>query len=84
MVWEALVLFVSEWKHPMEAFRNDILAQRGTEYTQATHSKGAQLDSCIGFIDCTNIDMQRPGGVSLIKGLIIATTSASMHSSIKV
>lgn len=32
-------------------------------YAKAIHEKGAPLTNCVGFIDCTKIQMSRPGGI---------------------
>lgn len=29
--------------------------------------KGAQLEKCVGFMDCTEIRMVRPGGISSLQ-----------------
>lgn len=31
------------------------------------YEKGAPLDNCVGFIDCTKIQMVRPGGFRLLQ-----------------
>lgn len=46
----------------LENFRGDMIARRAEVYARAIHERGAPLDNCIGFIDCTRIAMCRPGG----------------------
>ena len=35
---------------------------RAPTYAEAISGKGAALKNCVGFIDCTKIQMNRPGG----------------------
>lgn len=38
------------------------MCERSEMYAKAIQEKGAPLDNCVGFIDCTKIAMARPGG----------------------
>ena len=41
-----------------------LLRDRAALYAECIQLKGAPLDRCVGFIDCTKIRMQRPGGIN--------------------
>ena len=43
--------------------REGVLAERAPLYADSTQNAGAPLDSCVRFIDCTKIKMNRPGGL---------------------
>lgn len=61
--WEVTELFHGKFEHALE-LRSDLLRQRASVYAKAIEDYGAPLDKCVGFIDCTKIKMQRPGGSS--------------------
>ena len=56
--------FVSLRGDLFESFRSDLINRLGAVYAEAIHTKGAPLDNCLGFIDCTKIQISRPGGTS--------------------
>ena len=41
----------------LEIFQGAIMADRAELYAKAIHENGAPLDNCVGFIDCTKIQM---------------------------
>lgn len=46
----------------LTTFRETLMRERAEMYAKAIQEKGAPLDNCVGFIDCTKIAMARPGG----------------------
>ena len=40
----------------------DFISERALHWAKAIHEKSAPFDNCIGFIDCTKIEMCRSGG----------------------
>ena len=40
----------------------ELLAERAELYASAAKGKRARLDNCVCFIDCSKIQMSRPGG----------------------
>lgn len=46
----------------LTTFRESLMKDRAELYAKVIHEKGAPLDNCVGFIDCTKIAMARPGG----------------------
>jgi len=46
----------------LSTYRDAFIQSRATEYAQAIHDAGAPLESCVGFIDGTNIFIARPTG----------------------
>ena len=63
--WKVIETFVSLRGGLFESFHSDIINQRASLYAEAIHTKVAPLDNCLGFIDCTKIQMRRPGGSSM-------------------
>lgn len=51
----------------LETFREGMIAERAELYAKAISEKGAPLTNCVGFIDCTKIQMSRPGGRSSLQ-----------------
>lgn len=60
--WEALEMFIDQWGHVLTNVNVELLAERADMYAQAISNEGAPLDSCFGFMDCTKLEMSRPGG----------------------
>lgn len=60
--WEVIESFVESKGHLICTLRESLLVERAALYADAIIAKGAPLDSCVGFIDCTKIRMTRPGG----------------------
>jgi len=61
--WEVVESLTSSKGHLLETFRAPLIAQRAEMYAEAIQARGAPLDNLVGFIDCTKIQMSRPGGV---------------------
>ena len=60
--WEQMECFVESRGHLITTLRTELLAERAELYASAIKDKGAPLDNCVGFIDCSKIQMSRPGG----------------------
>lgn len=60
--WEAVEGFVESKGNLIRDLRENLLRERAALYSNAVSSRGAPLESCVGFIDCTKIRMTRPGG----------------------
>ena len=65
--WEVMESFYEAQGHLVLNLREGLLAQRAELYADSIKSAGAPLDSCVGFIDCTKIQMSRPGGHSSLQ-----------------
>lgn len=61
VMWEIIVLFMKKYGHALELCGN-LLRSRAAIYTTAINEAGAPLKRCVGFIDCTKIKMNQPGG----------------------
>lgn len=48
--------------HLLSTFRGDLEISHAHLYAEAIYNAGAPLERCIGFIDCTKIQMERPSG----------------------
>eukprot|EP00171_Calliarthron_tuberculosum_P002822 IDg2822t1 len=59
--WEMVELLNSKCANRLE-LRAPFLVSRASIYANAIKNAGAPVQDCIGFIDCTKIRMQRPGG----------------------
>lgn len=60
--WEAVTHFVDNWGHVLTSFRADLMTERVESYASSIREHGGILPNCVGFIDCTKIEMSRPGG----------------------
>lgn len=60
--WTVVNSFVEANKHLPDTFRSSLVFRRAAMYAMAIHNAGSPLDNCVGFIDCTKIQMCRPGG----------------------
>ena len=60
--WEVVETFIETQGHLITDLRQAFLASRAELYANSIKNAGAPLDSCVGFIDCTKIQMCRPGG----------------------
>ena len=65
--WEVLEKFVELRSYLFETFRSDLISERADLYAAALKQKGAPLDNCVGFLDCTKIQNSRPGGAAIIQ-----------------
>lgn len=65
--WEVVESFVEARKHLLEVFRSGLMGRRAEIYSAAIKERGAPLENCVGFIDCTKIQMSRPGGSGAIQ-----------------
>lgn len=59
--WEHVELLIEQAGDKLN-INGNLLINRADLYANAIHSEGAHLDSCVAFIDCTKIKMQRPSG----------------------
>lgn len=62
--WEALEGFIEGHGHLLQSFRHDLMTERAHIYAESITAQGSPLDSCVGFIDCTKIQMHRPGALN--------------------
>lgn len=46
---------------------DNILRQRATKYSNENHTIGSSLPWCIGYVGCTKIGIQRPGGYGILQ-----------------
>ena len=60
--WECTENFTNNHGHLVTNLKTEFLRQRAALYAECVKDKGAPLDKCVAFIDCTKIRMQRPGG----------------------
>ena len=60
--WETVESFVSNHGHLVTEFKTALMRDRAQVYADSVSEKGAPLDKCVGFMDCTKIRMERPGG----------------------
>ena len=60
--WEAVERFVDAKGHLVTTLKEGLLQSGAARYASAIEQCGAPLDSCIGFIYCTKIKMNRLGG----------------------
>lgn len=60
--WESIESFVDQCGSLITEFRTDLVQERAEEYAAAIRSEGAPIENCIGFMDCTKIQMSRTGG----------------------
>ena len=79
-VIEKLVIGNSE---VLETFNGPLMQKRAEMYSCAIKERGAPLDNCVGFIDCTRIEMARPVVVLFYKGLHILDTNGFTVSYIR-
>ena len=62
--WEAIECFYEKLSHLLTTFCSELLVERAAEYASVIEGKGAPLDNCVGFIDCTKVQMCRLEGPS--------------------
>jgi hypothetical protein len=60
--WECVEELVGRQMHLVTSSKVNLLASRSHTYAKAIFDRGGPLDNCVGFIDCTKIQMARPGG----------------------
>lgn len=60
--WEVLETYIDTHGHPLTDLREGPLVPRAELYANSIKNPGAPLYICVGFIDCTKIQMIRPGG----------------------
>ena len=63
-VIEKLVIGNSE---VLETFNGPLMQNWADMYSCAIKERGAPLENCVGFIDCTRIEMARPGGRAVLQ-----------------
>lgn len=61
--WEVMESFVHDKAHLITTFQTGMLQKRSELYANAIKKAGTPLNSSVGFIDCTNIGIARPGGI---------------------
>lgn len=61
--WEMIELLLDKCGQNL-VLDGENLVNSAEKYADAIHEAGAPYPDCIGFIDCTKIKMQRPGGHS--------------------
>ena len=64
--WETVESFLSHVGHLLD-FRQTFLTRRAERYASTIYAKGAALDNCVGFIDCTRTQMCRPVGANAMQ-----------------
>lgn len=62
--WEALEGFVEVHGHLLHSFHHDLMTESAHIYAESITAQGSPLESCVGFIDCTKIQIHRPGGLN--------------------
>ena len=60
--WEIVETLVENKGYLITELCEQMLQERAELYAKAIRESGAPLDSCVGFIDCTKINISRPGG----------------------
>lgn len=60
--WEVIASLIKARVHLVTTFRCAFLANQ--KYAETFLEEGAPSENCVGFIDCTKIQMSRPGGLS--------------------
>lgn len=61
LFWESVESFVTDMQHLL-LFRAGIMTRRAVSYAETVQGKRVRLSNVVGFIDCTKIQMCRPGG----------------------
>lgn len=61
VLFEELEIFIRNCGTFLKTIRSDLLTERGQIYADENFREGAPLDRCIGFIECTNIEINRNG-----------------------
>lgn len=65
--WEVIEKFTQTRPHLLETLRSDLMTERTHAYAAAIHEKGAPSQNCVGFIDCTKVQMNGPEGIALLQ-----------------
>lgn len=73
--WEILEPFVGLPGRLFQSFGSDVIYEGADLCPTAIRKKGAPVDNCIGFLQCTNIQSSRTGG-SLIIVFVTQNTNA--------
>lgn len=60
-------MFIAQWGHLLSSVNLELNAERANIYVKEISDEGDNLDSCFGFMDCTKIQMSRPGGDGTIQ-----------------
>jgi hypothetical protein len=60
--WECLEMFVHGQMHLVTTFKTNFLRSRSHSYAKAIFDRRAVLNNCVGFIDRSKTQMERPGG----------------------
>ena len=60
--WEVVIHFVDNWGHVLSSFRADLMNESVERYAKSIRQQRSLLTHCVGFIECTKIEMCRPGG----------------------
>ena len=62
VLWEVIESFVDGQGHLVMGLREGLLVSRAGLNPESINNTEAPLDSCVGSIDCTKIQMSRPRG----------------------
>ena len=60
--YETTEQLYKEIGHLVEEFKAGLIIERCEEYATKVFESGAPLDSCVGFVDGTNVFIAQPGG----------------------
>ena len=60
--WEVIEKLVETRSGLFETFRSNLIAEPAPLYAASIHQKGAPLNNCVGFMDCTKIQNTTPCG----------------------
>jgi hypothetical protein len=80
--WEALEIAKDLRASLITDFRRDLMELKMDQYSRAL-SEVVPLNNCVGFIDCTKIQISRPGGPSANQRALSLDTSGTTASLIK-
>ena len=65
--WETVEAFIKNYGHLVTDFKSEFMRERAPMYAERVRAKGAPLERCVGFMDCTKIRMERPGGINSLQ-----------------
>ena len=74
--WEYMECFYEKRRHLLTTFRSEVHLEKTAEYASVMEGRGAPLDNCLGFIDCTKVQMCRLGGPQVISVASIRVINA--------
>jgi DDE superfamily endonuclease len=62
--YHALELFYCDFGSALETWQQSLVSLRARTYAKCVENKGSPLDSVVGFIDGTGVEIARPSGTS--------------------